>query len=111
MQRMAEARGRTDCQNDTARHLGFQADYSPLHRLVLQHHEKEKQMTEAEERGLKATAIAVQYGSIDGAHHKAWVIDQMVRALTGDMYEKTVTEARDGEDGPETYDWDCGIAP
>lgn len=29
-----------------------------------------------------ALTIAAQYGQVDGAHHKAWVIDQMVRALT-----------------------------
>lgn len=37
----------------------------------------------AEQRITKALAIAVAYGSIDGAHHKDWTIDQMVRALTG----------------------------
>lgn len=67
-------------------------------------------MTEAEK--IKAAIeLAVQYGGIDGAHHKTWVIDQMVRILAGDDYEKTVAEACDGEDGPETYEWDCGIAP
>jgi hypothetical protein len=58
-----------------------------------------------------ALDIAFQYGGIDGAHHKTWVIDQMVRALTGDGYEQWVINARDGEDGPETYDWDEGITP
>ena len=58
-----------------------------------------------------AIALAVSYGQIDGSHHKAWVIDQMVRALAGDCYERIVKEACDGEDGPYTYDWDCGIAP
>lgn len=58
-----------------------------------------------------ALEIALQYGQIDGEHHKTWVIDQMVRALTGDGYERWVKEARDGEDGPYTYDWDKGIPP
>ena len=40
-----------------------------------------------------------------------WVIDQMVRALTGDGYEAWVKLQKDGEDGPNTYDWDEGIAP
>ena len=31
----------------------------------------------------KAVEFAVRFGQIDGAHHKAWVIDQMVRALCG----------------------------
>jgi hypothetical protein len=58
-----------------------------------------------------AIALAVQYGGIDGAHHKDWVIDQMVRALAGDQYETIVTEACVGEDGPDTYTWSEGIAP
>jgi len=49
-------------------------------------------------------------GGFDGGHHKMWVIDQMIRILADD-YEAWVTEYRDGEDGPETYDWDEGIAP
>lgn len=79
----------------------------------------------------------VKYGSIDGEHHKLWVIDQVARILCGNKviikvakwgedYEETrvwleeeptaeytelVREARDGEDGPNTYDWDVGIPP
>lgn len=63
------------------------------------------------QRSVKAIQLAIQYGGIDGAHHKSWVIDQMVRALTGLDYDKVVAEAREGEDGPETYDWDVGIPP
>lgn len=87
------------------------------------------------ERIKKAIDFAVQYGSIDGAHHKTWVIDQMVRALTScpmiegeakdyygtlftykeqgesDEYKKLVADAKAGEDGPETYSWDEGICP
>ena len=78
--------------------------------------------------------LAARYGSIDGGHHKMWVIDQMVRALTGcPMIEQTMThkeqiyiyevqgespeylrliaDAKFGEDGPDTYEWDTGIAP
>jgi hypothetical protein len=66
---------------------------------------------EATEPCEQAVEIAVRWGGIDGGHHKAWVIDQMVRALTGERYATVVAEARDGEDGPETYDWDVGIAP
>lgn len=59
----------------------------------------------------QALDIAMHNGGIDGAHHKAWVIDQMVRALTGDGYEEFVAAARSGGEGPETYGWDVGIAP
>lgn len=65
----------------------------------------------AEERVKAALAIAEDYGGIDGAHHKAWVIDQMVRALTGPDYENWVAAYIAGEDGPNTYNWDCGVAP
>lgn len=63
------------------------------------------------DRITKAISLAVQYGGIDGDHHKAWVINQMVRVLAGDDYEQIVTEAKAGEDGPDTYDWNEGIAP
>lgn len=59
----------------------------------------------------KALDLALNYGSIDGDHHKTWVIDQMVRALTGDSYDNWVAQHNDGEDGPNTYAWDEGIAP
>ena len=59
----------------------------------------------------KAIEIAVKYGGIDGAHHKDWVIDQMVRALAGDQYDAVVAEACRGNDGPQTYSWETGVAP
>lgn len=65
----------------------------------------------SEVRIQKAIELAVQYGGIDGDHHKAWVIDQIVRVLAGDNYETIVKEAKDGEDGPDTYEWDEGVAP
>jgi hypothetical protein len=46
-----------------------------------------------------------------GAYHKAWVIDQMVRVLTGDNYDAFVKRVKSGEDGPDTYKWDCGRKP
>lgn len=58
-----------------------------------------------------ALEIARQYGGIGGEHHKAWVIDQIVRALTGEDYDTFVAAAKDGENGPDTYEWDEGIAP
>ncbi len=83
----------------------------------------------------KALEIAKGFGQTDGDHHKAWVIDQIVRALLdcpmvekegidwsnqlytylamgeSDNYRKFIAEARDGEDGPETYGWNVGVAP
>ena len=62
-------------------------------------------------QAVRALAIADRYGGFEGSHHKAWVIDQMVRALMGNGYSEWVRQHRDGEDGLETYDWDEGIAP
>ena len=58
-----------------------------------------------------ALELADRFGSIDGEHHKTWVLDQMVRALTGAAYPAWVAKHRAGDDGPETYDWNEGIAP
>ena len=58
-----------------------------------------------------ALEVAQKYGGIDGDHHKAWVIDQMVRALTGDGYDQFVADTCAGEEGPDTYFWGEGIAP
>lgn len=72
----------------------------------------EEQSAETDaERVQLATDLALEFGQTDGSHHKAWVIDQMVRILTGDRYEQVITEWREGEDGPETYSWDEGTAP
>lgn len=60
---------------------------------------------------LIALDLVVRYGGIDGSYHKQWVLDQVAQALTGENYEDMVTYACDGEDGPDTYDWDVGIAP
>lgn len=75
------------------------------------------------------------YGGIDGDHHKQWLIDQIARILNGapihivearwggghaeyrisvgtcDGYTTWIKEMKAGEDGPETYTWEEGIAP
>jgi hypothetical protein len=68
---------------------------------------------DADKRIASALEIAMRYGGTDGDWHKAWTIDQMCRALTGtpENYAEFVRQAKTGEDGPETYDWDEGIAP
>lgn len=68
-------------------------------------------LTSEQKRIDGALEIALRYGGIDGDHHRAWTIDQMVRALTGDDYAHWVAASKSGEDGPETYDWNEGIAP
>lgn len=59
-----------------------------------------------------ALALAIELGSVDGAHHKMWVIDQMIRILAGpERYQQIITDFCSGSDGPNTYEWDEGIAP
>lgn len=66
----------------------------------------------------KALYIAYKGGNPDEAHHKQYIIDQMIRALTGcdednetEEYKEWVGHFEDGEDGPNTWEWDTGIAP
>ena len=67
---------------------------------------------EASADHLRALELISSYGGIDGAHHKQWVLDQVVRVLLGPCaYERWVIEQKAGEDGPNTYSWDGGIAP
>ena len=58
-----------------------------------------------------ALRVLLDYSQIDGAHHKAWVIDQAVRHLAGPYYEELIAAYKTGEDGPETYEWNEGIEP
>lgn len=64
-----------------------------------------------EDRVELAVEVLVETGQEDGAHHKMWTIDQALRILLGDKYEQAITDYCDGEDGPEAYSWDVGIAP
>ena len=91
-------------------------------------------MEKFEERIKKALDVLVEYGGIDGAHHKMWVIDQAIRHLLGcpvfeetlningkprtfitvgesEEYKILVANSCAGEDGPDTYSWDVGINP
>ena len=47
-----------------------------------------------------ALEIPCDYGHVDGAHHKQWIIDQMLQRLLGDDYQEFVGEG-----------WDTGVAP
>ncbi len=57
-----------------------------------------------------AIQLILELGCFDGAHHKQWVLDQLLRILADD-YDSLMVEYKDGEDGPDTYEWDEGIAP
>lgn len=55
-----------------------------------------------------AVQIGFDYGMIDGAYHKQWVIDQMLRILLGDEYTNNILDYNADSD---YADWDVGIAP
>jgi hypothetical protein len=63
------------------------------------------------ERVEQAINMALDWGATDGAHHKQWALDQVVRILAGDRYEQVITDWCAGPDGPYMYSWDTGIAP
>lgn len=65
----------------------------------------------ADEGVAAALEVIEHYGGFDGEHHKAWVIDQVARVLTGDRYAQWVIDMKGGEDGANTYGWDEGIPP
>jgi hypothetical protein len=67
--------------------------------------------TQSAIRIAKAINLIVRFGGIDGDYHKAWVLDQVARRLLGPDYDQVVKQACVGEDGPNTYEWNVGIAP
>jgi hypothetical protein len=52
-----------------------------------------------------AVEVIGAFGGHDGAHHKQWVLDQVVRALLSEAEYETWTNRIDGGE------WDKGIAP
>ena len=65
-----------------------------------------------EEAIAAAIRIIADYGQIDGAHHKMWVLDQVLRLLTGEKYDDFITFINtDFETGEIVDEWDTGIAP
>jgi hypothetical protein len=58
-----------------------------------------------------ALSLAAQFGMSDEPYHKAWLIDQIVRVLSGAEYEAWVAERKAGVYGPNTNRWDVGLRP
>lgn len=63
-----------------------------------------------EQKIKKALDLITQYGGVDGGHHKQWLLNEIVQTLSSN-YDLWIKDYEDGEDGPETYTWDVGIAP
>ena len=53
-----------------------------------------------------AVDIMGEFGQVEGDQHKAWVIDQVMRALLGKHYEGWVCSYIEAFD----TDWEIGIA-
>ena len=71
----------------------------------------QKETEEKDKQIKKALDLIFEYGQIDGGHHKAWVIDQIVRILIKDKYDEWVKNYIYDEETGDTYTWDKGIAP
>jgi hypothetical protein len=55
----------------------------------------------------EAIEMILNNGSIDGGHHKMWLLDQILRMLLEDEYDAVIKRfENDGE-----FYWDTGIAP
>lgn len=63
----------------------------------------------------EALDLIESYGGIDGAHHKQWVLDQVVRKLCGseESYQAWLDnyQGEADEEGYTEYEWDVGIPP
>jgi len=54
------------------------------------------------------------HGGTDGAHHKQWLLNEILLASfdSKDEYEEWIVKYEEpDEDGEPTYEWDRGIAP
>ena len=71
-------------------------------------HEHKCKGEELMERIEKALGLILNYGGIDGGHHKQWVLNEVVKSLCT-LEEYTAWLAVYEEDGE--YEWDLGIAP
>lgn len=78
---------------------------------------------EFERRVINALEMA-RGGVVAGERHKQWIVDQLVRALCGNLFDPFVgsflvndeyfgwiAKYRAGEDRPDTYFWDDGLVP
>ena len=73
--------------------------------------ELEEELEKEKEKNNNVLGLIFEYGQTDGEHHKAWVIDQIVRIITENDYDKWVQHYEYDEETDEDYFWDVGIAP
>jgi len=64
-----------------------------------------------ENRANNTVYVAQSFAQIDGAHHKMWTIDKMLRELLGkDGYVQFVKVYEEPYEGVK-HEWETGIAP
>lgn len=56
-------------------------------------------------------SLIFKYGRVDGEHHKQWLLNKIDKTIAEEKYNEWVSDYNSGEDGPNTYEWDEGIAP
>lgn len=54
-----------------------------------------------------AVDLILEMGSIDGADHKQWVLDQVLRILLRDNYDDTIER----DELENESEWETGVAP
>ncbi len=72
--------------------------------------EMSEQYLESKRHGTHLERIAatiIDYGDIDGAHHKQWVLDQCLKLAAGEAYTMMTAVYLD----LTGREWDTGIAP
>jgi hypothetical protein len=65
--------------------------------------EENVSLSEIGKRVNEVFLLIERHGMTDGAHHKQWVLDQILRALLKDLYQDWLKNRCD--------EWDQGIAP
>lgn len=97
-----------------ARHLTARYGYSEIDPMALarvivpnEFDISGRNLADVDRRNEAALKFAMDWADVEGDHHKRWVIDQIVRALTGDFYPDYIA----GWEQSEGRTWDEGIAP
>ena len=70
--------------------------------------DRENPPTLLSDRITKAAECILEWGEIDGDHHKQWTMDQTLRILLGNEYDSRMKKFNEDQ---EYAPWDEGIAP
>lgn len=59
----------------------------------------------------KSVELILRVGGCDGSHHKQWCLDQVLRILLENQYERRIGQHCLGPNETGGYFWNTGIAP